>query len=74
MNNRKPGKHGSDGRAASAWQNHWSPAPGGNLYLHHNWGTFGVGWWMTSSSHKGGLGDWYNVVQTANVEGEGVPN
>jgi hypothetical protein len=74
MNNRKPGKHGSDGRAASAWQNQGSPAPGGNLYLHHNWGTFGVGWWMKSSSHKGGLGDWYNVVQTANVEGEGVPN
>jgi hypothetical protein len=73
MNDRTPGQYGSDGRAASAWQNSWTPSPGGNLYLHHNYGTFGVGWWMGSSSYKGGMGDWYNVVQSLNVEGATVP-
>lgn len=73
MNNRTPGRYGSDGRASSAWQNANVATPGGNLYLHHNYGTFGVGWWMTNISYKGGNGDWYNVVQSSNVEGSSVP-
>jgi hypothetical protein len=67
------GKYGSDGRASSAWQNANSPSPGGNLYLHHNYGTFGTGWWMSPISYKGGQGDWYNVSQSQNVEGASAP-
>jgi hypothetical protein len=73
MNNRTPGRYGSDGRAASAWQNEYTTNPGGNLYLHHNYGTFGVGWWMSDLSCKAGDGDWYNIVQSSNVEGDVVP-
>ena len=67
------GQNGSDGKAASAWQNASSPTPGGNLYLHHNYGTFGTGWWMSPISVKGGNGDWYNIVQSQNVEGASAP-
>jgi hypothetical protein len=73
MNNRSPGKNGSDGRASSAWQNESTPDPGGNLYLHDNCGTFGVGWWMNTISYKGGSGNWYSIrAKTGqnNVEGE----
>lgn len=72
MTNRTRGQYGSDGKAASAWQNDKTPEPGGNLWLHDNYGTFGTGWWMRSSSHKGGDGDWVNVNATTgmnNVEG-----
>jgi hypothetical protein len=67
------GKYGSDGKAASAWQNANSPNPGANLYLHNNYGTFGLGWWMSPISYKGGNGDWTNIVQSQNVEGASPP-
>lgn len=73
MNNRTPGRYGSDGRASSAWQNANVAAPGGNLHLHHNYGTFGVGWWMNDISYLGGNGAWTNIVQTSNVEGASIP-
>jgi hypothetical protein len=67
------GRYGSDGKAASAWQNASSPSPGANLYLHNNYGTFGTGWWMSPISYKGGQGDWTNIVQSQNVEGSTPP-
>jgi hypothetical protein len=63
----------ADGRAVSAWQIPTAPNPGGNLYVHHNYGTFGTGMWMSDISYKGGMGDWYNVVLSANFEGNKVP-
>lgn len=69
MNNRTRGQYGSDGRAISAWQNNKVTRPGSSLFMHHNYGTFGVGWWMTSSSYKGGDGDWTQIVQEKNEEG-----
>jgi hypothetical protein len=69
MNNRTKGQYGSDGRAISAWQNNKVTKPGSGLFMHHNYGTFGVGFWMSSSSYKGGDGDWMNIVMDKNVEG-----
>jgi hypothetical protein len=74
MNNRTAGKNTSDGRAASAWQNQYSPKPGGVFYVHHNYGTFGTGMWMPNISYKGGNGDWGDpILLFSNVEGAAVP-
>lgn len=68
MNNRQanPNRR-ADGKAVFAWQPAYSPNPGGNFYLHHNYGTFGTGF-----SGIDGSG-WGYVFQASNVEGPNVP-
>jgi hypothetical protein len=65
MNNTVPysASRGADGKAVSAWQVTGNSAPGGNIYVHHNYGTFGTGFWMW-----GGSG-WGYVTQFSNVAG-----
>jgi hypothetical protein len=70
MNNRTPENpiRGSDGKAVSGWQVSATPNPGGNYYLHHNYGTFGTGY-----STFGGW-NWGYIYQSTNVESASVPN
>ena len=55
-------------RAVFGWQVPGNYNPGGNFYLHHNYGTFGTGF-----SGFGGS-NWGYVFQSANVEGSSIPN
>lgn len=75
MNNRTPGTYGSDGKAVSAWQGaQYTSAPGGIFYIHHNYGTFGTGMWMSKISSLGGTGGWTLPIELhSNVEGTSVP-
>lgn len=67
MNNRTPNPNrGADGKAVFAWQTPTSSNPGGNYYLHHNYGTFGTGF-------VGIAGAFGYVYQASNVEGGSVP-
>jgi hypothetical protein len=67
MDNRTPNPaRGADGKAFFAWQTPANPAPGGNFWLHHNYGTFGTGFF-------GSAGSFYDIRQDTNVEGQGVP-
>jgi hypothetical protein len=64
---------GSDGKAVSAWQqNGWGITnPGGYYWLHHNYGTFGTGFWMIGSASTN---NWGPVqVDNNNREGNSVP-
>jgi hypothetical protein len=64
MNNRTPNpSRGADGKAVFGWQVPTSPNPGGNYYIHHNYGTFGTGF-----SGFGG-GNWGYIYRSANGEG-----
>jgi hypothetical protein len=65
MNNRRPNpERGADGKAVFGWQIPKSPRPGGNYYIHHNYGTFGTGF-----SGFGGGDGWGYINQSANAEG-----
>jgi hypothetical protein len=67
MDNRTPNpSRGADGKAVFAWQTPNTASPGGNYYLHHNYGTFGTGFF-------GLAGAFGYVLQVSNVEGASVP-
>ncbi len=70
MNNREtnPSRDG-DGKATFGWGVPGATNPGGNLYLHHNYGTFGSGF-----GYFAGSGTWGSIYSANNVEGAGVPN
>src|SRR6266542_2195120 len=57
---------GADGMAAFRWQVPGNNNPGGNHYLHHNYGTFGTGFW-------GEGGTWGSLFLDRNIEGNTVP-
>lgn len=57
-----------DGWAVSNWVEPEMKQAGGNLYNHHNYGTFGKGFWNPAPE-----GLWVNVVVTNNVAGDAVP-
>jgi hypothetical protein len=72
MNNRTVNPdRGADGKAVFGWRVPSNPSPGGNFYIHHNYGTFGTGFGGDPSAWNGGWGD---VFQSANEEGSSVPN
>lgn len=67
MDNRTPNPNrGADGKAVFAWQTPSTPSPGGDYYLHHNYGTFGTGFF-------GIAGAFGYVFQASNAEGAIVP-
>jgi hypothetical protein len=69
MNNRTVNPdRGADGKAVFGWRVAATPNPGGDFYLHHNYGTFGTGF---SGFINGG---WGYILQESNVEGAGVPS
>jgi hypothetical protein len=64
MNNRTANPNrGADGKAVSGWRASGNNSPGGNYYVHHNYGTFGSGF----GSFDGG--GWGYILETANAEG-----
>jgi hypothetical protein len=72
MNNRTINPtRGADGKAVFGWQVPGNPAPGGNYYIHHNYGTFGTGFSGFGSS---GTYGWGYIYQSANVQGSSIPN
>jgi hypothetical protein len=69
MNNRTPNPNrGADGKAVFGWRTPLVTNPGGDFYIHHNYGTFGTGF---SGFENGG---WGAISQASNVEGQSVPN
>jgi hypothetical protein len=69
MNNRTPNPdRGADGKAVFGWRTAATPSPGGDFYIHHNYGTFGTGFIGFSG------GGWGYIYQASNVEGPNVPN
>jgi hypothetical protein len=73
MNNRSAGQYGSDGKAVSAWQqNGWGvSSPGGHFWIHHNYGTYGTGFWMIGAAATSA---WVDVNVTGNgADGSTAP-
>jgi hypothetical protein len=69
MNNRTVNpSRGADGKAVFGWRVEATPNPGGDFWIHHNYGTFGTGF---SGFINGG---WGPIYQASNVEGQSVPN
>jgi hypothetical protein len=67
MNNRAVNPtRSADGEAVSGWMVPTSPNPGGNYYLHHNYGTFGTGF-------AGFGGNFGYILQSSNAEGTSPP-
>jgi chitodextrinase len=53
----------------TAW---FDNTPGGNVYIHHNYGDWGVPI-MAEAGYQGSASTWFNVVSTNNVEGTTPP-
>ena len=69
MNNRTENPdRGADGKAVFGWRPSATASPGGDFYIHHNYGTFGSGF------SGFGNGGWTYIYQASNVEGSGIPN
>jgi hypothetical protein len=67
MNNRTTNpSRGADGKAVFGWQVPAVTSPGGNYYIHHNYGTFGTGFSGFGSSNTN---NWGYIYQSANAEG-----
>lgn len=68
MNNRTTNpSRGADGKAVSGYQVPGNPSPGGNYYLHHNYGTFGTGFGVFYLSSGG---SWGYILKDKNAEGQ----